>query len=143
MVEFRDGRCVYSHCAGALVERNGFVLLEASADGYTIPGARVDLLQPSARAIEHRLWDQVRVPVTVSGLLWVVERFFDHRSLHVHQTLFVYGATLGGSVPSQRLRRHKLGWWPVSVAARMRLHPEFLRDRLDSPPGTVEYVCLT
>lgn len=142
MIEFQDGKCVFSHCAAALVQRDGFVLLQKSRGRFTIPGARVELLEQSAQAVERRLWEMTYVPVTADRLLWVVERFFDHEGCHVHQTVFIFQASFARIVPYRRLRRHHLVWWPVGFTKRIPLYPDFLRGKLADPPEGVEHLCL-
>lgn len=142
MIEFRNGKCIYTQGVAGIVRRSGYLLLQRAPDGFILPGGRVEWLEHSQTALGRELWEELHVRASVGRLLWLVENLFDHRGCHVHQVLTIYETTLAGEISAEQMRAHRLCWRPLEEAERLPLFPEFLRGKVCSIPASVEHVCV-
>jgi ADP-ribose pyrophosphatase YjhB (NUDIX family) len=118
---------------------------------WALPGGRVELLEPSAEALEREMREELRVSVTVGRLLWVVENFFrweDGR--HAHELGLYYLFSLPEGCPllntARTFERSEEGllmhfrWLPLAALADVPLQPAFLRTGLHHLPAHVEHI---
>ena len=142
MVEFRDGKCVFSLRVAGVLRRCGSLLVQRTRRGLILPGGRVELLEQSGGALAREMFEELGVHVAVGRSLWIVENVFDYREAHVHQVLMIYEMRTDEEIAVDRMRAEGMRWWPIERLKNCGLMPEFLQTSIIELPSSVEHVCV-
>ncbi|MBL0387726.1 NUDIX hydrolase [Tumebacillus sp. ITR2] len=143
----------FNHRAAGVVVHDGFVLLHRleKDDFWSLPGGRVELMEPSHVTVVREFAEELGVEVRVDRMLWVVENFFEFEGVPYHETSFLYKVDLTderhplldkervhhGIEPDLNLLYK---WFPVDRLERERFYPSFLRTEMQELPAAIQYV---
>lgn len=92
MITFDVGgvRFVY-RTVGVAIDGGRVLLHQAEGDDFwSMPGGRVEPLEPSPDALRREMREEIGVAVRVERLLWVVENFYRHEALAYHELALFY-----------------------------------------------------
>ncbi|MDZ7706220.1 MAG: NUDIX hydrolase [Trueperaceae bacterium] len=133
----------------------GHVLLHKSDrdDFWSLPGGRVEGLEPSATSLARELREELGADATVERPLWIVENFFVYRGQPFHELGFYYLVTLPpaycdptrtmqGTDLTQTRRTLQLTfrWFALNELDDLTIYPSFLKTALVTPPDTVVHL---
>src|SRR3954449_8179577 len=79
--------------AGVLLDRTGERVLIHRAPSepfWTLPGGRVELMEPASEAFKREMLEELGADVQVERLLWVVENFFPYDGKRWHEIAFYF-----------------------------------------------------
>jgi ADP-ribose pyrophosphatase YjhB (NUDIX family) len=156
---YRGDDTAFNFRTVAVMIHEGHVLIHRSAteEHWTLPGGRVELLEPSPESLRREMLEEIGVEVEVGRMLWVVESFIDFMGKHWHEIAFNFLTTLPPDCPYLSLEPFKgvedfyMGqqgleliyeWHPVDRLQDLEypLYPEFLCTELQSLPEHPVYV---
>lgn len=147
----RDGTR-FHYCVDGVCLHEGHVLLcrFGASDYWFTPGGRIRLRETSAEALRREMREELDEDVDVGRLLWVVENFFTHDGLTMHELALMYEIRLPTASPLLDVtqERHTLDggatltfrWFPLAELERVDLRPNFLRTALQALPETPQHV---
>ena len=148
MITFDTNKGRFNHRAAAvLLCKNHVLLHQAEAeDFWSLPGGRVELLEPSAKTVERELFEELGLRVKVNRLLWVVENFFHYAKANNHELGFYYlvetsadsfifalDKTFEGVEDGRVHLRFK--WFALETLEAHRIYPSFLKIELQNLPS--------
>jgi ADP-ribose pyrophosphatase YjhB (NUDIX family) len=152
MIQFdRGGARFVFRAAGVCVDA-GRVLLHRGRDQdfWSLPGGRVELLEPSGAALVREMQEELGVAVELGPLLFVIENFFAHRGRRWHELGLYYRLVLPpGSPLRARGERFEVTevdgglvfeWFPLAEIERLAVYPTCLRARLAALPAAIEHI---
>jgi ADP-ribose pyrophosphatase YjhB (NUDIX family) len=137
---------------GVAIRDDGQVLLHRAEwePFWSLPGGRVELMEPSAVALQREMMEELDVEVSVGRLLWVIENFFEYQSRHYHELGLYYLMTLPAGSP---LLLHDgpfpgdeqgipliFQWFPIAALETLSLLPSVLSRTLASLPSQTEHI---
>ncbi len=157
MLHFQVGKGRFVlRTAGAVFQSNRVLLHKSEdMDFWALPGGRVQYLETTEQALKREMQEEIRSPIHIERLLWVVENFFQDEekgppwSEPTHELGFyylfhfphnspLYGKdTFMGDEGGQPLI---FEWHPVTTLERCELYPAFLRKDLQTLPKTIAHV---
>jgi 8-oxo-dGTP pyrophosphatase MutT (NUDIX family) len=161
MITLNQGDCHFHYRAAGVALSDGHVLLHTAQtdDFWSVPGGRVDLLEPATAALCREMREELGIAPTVGRLLWVVENFFEYAGGRHHELglYFLMGfpldSPLYGSLgpffgqedawgDGRQPLRLTFQWFPRdrSVLQKLPLYPAFLQRALLDLPQTPEHV---
>lgn len=148
MISFPTSRGVrFQHrVAAVIVHRERVLLHRAAGDRFwSLPGGRVELLEPAAVALRRELREETGSEARVGRLLWVAENFFPGADGPVHEVGFYFAAQLADDDPLLDPDRIHLGdeggtelrfrWFERRATPQLRIYPSFLRGGLLELPS--------
>lgn len=150
IVDRAEGR--FQHRVAAVVVEDGWALLHRAVgdDSWSLPGGRVEMLEPSAAALARELREEVGVEAEVGELLWVVENFFPLEGRRVHELGLYFRAYLPEGAPLRAKERAHPSlepgsallyrWFPLEALPSLPLLPSFLSEGLRNPPGAPRHL---
>lgn len=137
---------------GVPVEAGHVLLHQVEGQGFwSLPGGRVELLEPAGAALTREMREEMGVGVEVGRLPWVVENLFDAGDHAYHELSFLFQialpaeAGLGPAVGAftgqeefyeERWPRLIFRWFPIADLEALPLYPIFPRTALRSLPAT-------
>jgi ADP-ribose pyrophosphatase YjhB (NUDIX family) len=147
----------FNHRSVGVLVHDGQVLLHrlVQDDFWSLPGGRVEILEPSNVTIVREFAEELGVEVRVDRLLWVVENFFHHEGMPYHELAFYYKVDLTEETHpllQDKQRVHHgieeevdliYKWFPVTELTGERFYPSFLREALRELPAAVQHVVHT
>lgn len=117
---------------------------------WTMPGGRVELMEPAAEALKREMQEELDVEVNVERLLWVVENFFPYNGKDWHEIAFYFlvsfppGSPLYGHTDTftgdEEGMKLIFEWHDLDTINEVYLLPSFLRTALTDLPASVEHV---
>ena len=143
---FRTPDYVFSYRVAGVCVRDGRVLLQKQTNdpAHAFPGGHVALGETNAETLIREFYEEIGAEISVGGLRWVGEIFFDWGGKPCHQICLYYDiAITGGGVPSDGsflAREHIEGrdftiefhWVELARLSEIALYPpqaaEFLTD---------------
>jgi 8-oxo-dGTP pyrophosphatase MutT (NUDIX family) len=144
----------FQYRVAGIATQDGHVLVHRfpEDDFWALPGGRAGIMELSAETLAREIFEETGLRVSVGRLVWVVENFFVYQGAQVHEIGFYFEMALspGATVPESRSFLGQEGgkslqfrWVPFEELRRLRIQPDFLRDRLGSLPATTEHlVCV-
>ncbi len=152
MITFDKDEKRFSFRAVGIMFNGAHVLLHRGEHEtfWSLPGGRVELLEPAQETIQREMLEELNVKVTVERLVWVVENFFELNQKSYHEVAFFFLLTFPESSPLSDITRDLHGvepdrrllfrWFPVAQLEQILLYPTFLRTALKSLPQGIEYL---
>ncbi len=151
-LDFSRGSRRFNFRVAGLCVHDGYALLNRAVPdkSWNLPGGRCHMGEPSNKAIERELREELGVAVQITRLLWFVENFFGNADEQVHQLACVYLFELPvGSSPLAKDQIHTgidtgiegedlqliFRWFPISDLPAVRLYPMFLRTEIANLPA--------
>jgi len=117
---------------------------------WTLPGGRVELLEPAADALMREMREELSVDTEVERLLWVVENFFVYEGKQRHEIAFYFLVSLPAGSPIYSQREPFSGdeeglelifeWHSLATIEQVNLLPSFVCNGLRSIPLSVQHV---
>jgi len=91
MISFSQGHIRFHYRVGGVAVQDSQVLLHRTEidDFWSMPGGRVELLEPAAEALHREMREELGLESRVGRLLWVIENFF-HFGGEKHHELGLY-----------------------------------------------------
>jgi len=143
----------FSVRAAVLLVEAGRVLLQGDErmSFLVLPGGRCRVGESSRQAADRELREELGPVARVDRLLWIVENFFELDGCVYHEHAFYYLATLSeGPRPYDRAGRFRgleggpqfFEWVPFAELHGLELYPQFLAERIESLPQTVEHAVI-
>lgn len=152
----------FTYRAAAVIVNEGCILLHRSEHDtfWSLPGGKVQFLEPSAEALRREMLEEMGVDVSVTRLLWIVENFFIHENRKNHELGFYYLAEPGPQFDrfravetfegqehffTQNALRLIFRWFPLQPAVldTLTIYPNFLRHNLAAIPQETVHVVNT
>ncbi|MDC9825083.1 NUDIX domain-containing protein [Devosia sp. ZB163] len=157
MISFPDGDRLFTCRVGAIVRRNGHVLVHrvVGDDWVVLPGGRLELGEASDVAVVREIGEELGVAAEVGPLHFLLEGFYRDRGRTVHELGFYYEVSLPDAFPfrvGEVCHRIEDGgvmleflWVPSDEAGlnEANLYPGILRDRLAEPPATTTHLIVS
>ncbi len=139
---------------GAIVIAEGRLLLQGDRrfDFLVPPGGRLALHEATRDALARELREELAREPSVGKLLWIVENFFDHNGVTVHELGFLYEANLSTRDPLRGIRGDFRGpenepsiffrWVPLPELGSLLVYPRFLRALSAVLPDVTQHVII-
>ncbi len=156
MVTFEKGDIRFNYRVVGIVFNKNWVLLHRAEedDFWTLPGGRVELLEPSKDALKREMHEELGVEVCEGRLIWVVETFFKDGGILFHELGFYYLVELPKGCSLYRKRefwgkehleedkeiRLIFKWFSLDELEALPLYPRFLRKALKELPKTTQHI---
>lgn len=145
-----NNRFVYR--AGAIIIENGCILLVTndSADYFYTVGGAIHFDETAEQAVLREVREETGVDYEADRLVFINEAFFIeecgvHRGKSFHEISMYFLMKPRGT---QKIHsdsyscdgKETLKWIPLGELKSLKVYPEFLAERLDSLPQSVEYI---
>jgi ADP-ribose pyrophosphatase YjhB (NUDIX family) len=151
MVTFTAGPWRFTYRVGAIVIRDGYVLLtrNLSEDYWFTPGGRVEIGESAHAAIDREIKEEVGVAGRIDRLLWSSENFFRMGEISHHEIALYFLVTLPADAHSdlsakfhceESGTRFEFAWHRVDALGGIRLVPGFLIDALSNLPDAPQHI---
>jgi 8-oxo-dGTP pyrophosphatase MutT (NUDIX family) len=156
MISFVVGPGKFNYRVAGVALREGHVLTcrEDDDDYVMLPGGRVEMGEATTIALAREIAEELHTVAEIRRLLFVVENFFVHQGVSVHEIGTYYLIDLPPDFPFQpggvcfetEDEGHRLTfeWVPVESEAlrRANLLPPWLDEKLRAPPEAAEHLIL-
>ena len=155
MITFDKGKARFNFRVVGIAFNGHQVLIHRSEmdDFWSLPGGRVEMLEPTGDALRREMLEELGVEVRVERLVWVVENFFEYDSKPYHELAFYFLMTFPRGcylynedkpfLIDDEGVKFTFRWYPISKLEDIRLYPAFLKKRLGSLPETMEHIVYT
>jgi ADP-ribose pyrophosphatase YjhB (NUDIX family) len=152
MVTFKEGSSRFTYRVGAVVLRQGHVLLMRSVgeDVWFVPGGRVELGETAKDAVAREVVEEIGARGVVERLIWINENFFRLADTDHHELALYFLVSLPEPAHDDLSEescceepggaRFELAWHRLDALHTIRIVPGFLTDRLASIPDAIEHV---
>lgn len=92
IIVFKKDKVQFNYrVAGVAFNGNQVLLHKAENDNFwTLPGGRVELLEPSKDALKREMQEELGIDARVGRLIWVVETFFKEGETLFHELGLYY-----------------------------------------------------
>jgi ADP-ribose pyrophosphatase YjhB (NUDIX family) len=152
MLTFSVGAWRFTYRVGAIVMRDGYVLLTRNlSDNYWFtPGGRVELGESANTAIAREITEELGVTGRIERLLWTNENFFRLGETMHHELALYFLVTLPDDAHADLSAkfaceeadgaRFEFAWHPIDKLPGIRLVPGFLTDALANLPDTAQHI---
>lgn len=152
MISFDAATHRFNLRAAAVFLQDDLVLLHRLEGDpiWALPGGRVESGEDGASTVVRELMEELGETVQCAELLYVVENFFEHRSMPNHEIGLYFLALLAPGSPLRVTghlhfgiegdRRLEFRWFPRVSLSEVNLHPSFLRAALAKPSLEFEHV---
>ena len=134
--------------AGVAIKAGRVLLHQREGDDFwTLPGGRPEPMEPAGDALRREMREELKAPVTVGRLLWLVENFFTFEARRYHELLLCFEMTCNlasglddfegfeGDLPML------FRWCPLDTLEALPIRPAFLAPALrDVPKAPVHLV---
>jgi ADP-ribose pyrophosphatase YjhB (NUDIX family) len=153
MITFDKGEARFNFRVAGIALNGHQVLIHRSEmdDFWSLPGGRVEMLEPARDALEREMLEELDVEIQVERLVWVVENFFEYDSKPYHELAFYFlmkfprGCHLYNKhepfLIDDEGVRFIFKWYPISKLKDIRLYPAFLRKSFGFAPGHYRAYC--
>jgi ADP-ribose pyrophosphatase YjhB (NUDIX family) len=140
-IQFNKGNSHFILCTrGIAIYRERVLLFNAiGLDHWALPGGRVEMLEPSDKALKREWKEELDTDIGINRLVWVIEGFFKYENRNYHEIGMYYLITLlvNSSLLSSEEHTCKDGlatlrfrWVPLSDIEHIDLRPLFLKKGL-------------
>ncbi len=155
MITFEKGEVGFNYrVVGIAVNGNRVLLHRAENDDFwSLPGGRVELLEPSVDALKREMREELGIEIHVERLIWVVEDFFEYDDKSYHELALYFLMTFpqdshlyGKNEPfvgDEEGIKLLFKWHRLDELEEIPLYPTFLRKALNSIPEVTEHVVTT
>ena len=153
MINFEVGDCRFNYRVVGIALNGDRVLLHRAEmdDFWSLPGGRVELLEPGAEALKREMREELGVEIQIERLVWVVENFFEFDNKSYHELAFYFLMTLpqgfckrGETFPANDGQIKLIfKWYGLKELKDIPLYPAFLRKGLNSIPETIQHIVHT
>jgi len=153
MINFKTKQGCFNHRAAAVIMHKKHVLLHKSEkdDFWSLPGGRVEMLEPSRATLERELLEELDLKIRVERLLWVVENFFEYDDENYHELGFYFLAEASDHADIFDLSKEYKGiegeatklifkWFAVTDLEKHRIYPSFLKTGLAALPEHTKHL---
>ena len=156
MISFVVGPGKFNYRVAGVVLRDGYVLTcrEDDDDYVMLPGGRVEMGEATTIALAREVAEELHTHADIRRLLFVVENFFVHQGISVHEIGAYYLIDLPDAFPFRRGgvcletedegHRLRFEWVPVEGDGlqRFNLLPPWLDEKLRALPEAPEHLIL-
>jgi len=155
MITFETEEAGFNYrVAGIAIDEDRVLLHRAEIDDFwSLPGGRVELLEPSVDALKREMQEELGAEIHVERLLWIAECFFEHGGKTYHELAFYFLMTFPNAShlyeKSEPFTGDEEGiklifeWFQLDELEEVRLYPTFLRRALNSIPEVTEHILHT
>ena len=148
-VVFRTEKAIFNYRVAGIWIEDGHVLLhkDVNESNWSLPGGRVEIAEESQVSIKREFREELNLDITVNGLVWIVENFFEYDGKDIHeiglyfsvssQTFIEINDTPFNGIEGDRLIYK---WTPIEELKDIELYPEFLRAEIKNLPKNTEHI---
>lgn len=152
MLSFRINDAFFTLRTAAVIIRSDSILLHRAEgnDFWSLPGGRIEPMESSADALIREMKEELKVNITISRLLWIVEYFYREDMKDNHEIGFYYLAQLpkscahldgpGAYVTQDGGTKLEFRWHSTHSLDSLHLYPRFLKTALLALPQKPEYI---
>jgi ADP-ribose pyrophosphatase YjhB (NUDIX family) len=151
MITFEIGQWRFTYRVGAIIVRDGHVMLMrmGSGDFWFVPGGRVEAGEPAKAALGREVAEELGVEGQVGRLLWTSENFFKLNETLYHEIALYFLTTIPDDAHRELSGRftgtegetpYECAWYSLGSLGQIRLEPRFLVGKLNRLPDATEHV---
>lgn len=151
MICFDTNKGRFNFRSVAVIINEGHILIHQAVgdDFWALPGGRVELFERSSDTVVREVFEELGLQCEVRRQLWHVENFFEYDSRRFHELANYFLVNLlerpiietcvdfNGIEESVDL---VFRWVPIALIHNYNLKPEFLIERLNTLPASIEIV---
>lgn len=152
MIAFDRDEMRFNYRVVGIALQRGCVLIHRTYNEafWSLPGGRVEFLEPSQEALKREMQEEIGVDVRVDRLVWVVENFFQYSGWHYHE-LSLYFLMLFPSKPhfnpdietfagNDKEQSLIFRWQKLDRLDEIELYPAFLKRSLQLIPKDTQHI---
>lgn len=136
--------------AGISIHNNRVLIHRMVRDNFwTLPGGRCDLMEESAVGLKLEYVEEIGEDVNVIRPLWLAENFFTYNGEQFHELLLTYLVEFNANSQCLTVDRFEgteghnsllFEWVLLAELPNVMLYPEFLKERLNQLPQSMELI---
>ena len=149
-IQFGDEERQFLYRTAAVALNGDLVLLQRIGDAkfWCLPGGRMEIGETAEAGLKRELREETGLDADVGRLLWVIENFYRHGSVSLHEIGLYFLVRFDPTSPAYKQEwtgqeedgtELTFRWWPVADLVRVNLLPEMLRRALREIPNAPEY----
>lgn len=149
MISFDTDNGRFSFRSAAVVIQDDHLLIHRNVndDFWALPGGRVELFETSAETVVREMHEELGLQCPVERQLWHVENFFEFDANRFHElaNYFLVSFTKQPIIESEQDIRGIektvdliFRWVPLSRLDQYTLKPDFLIEKLNDLPQSIE-----
>jgi 8-oxo-dGTP pyrophosphatase MutT (NUDIX family) len=141
---------VFNYRVGAIITHQGKLLVNqlAGQHFWFLPGGRVSEGELSGVALERELQEELASSCQVIRPVFLAESVFSLESKKFHELCLYYLVELPSDSPLYSRPSFEMAmdgglyfkWHDISDLVSINFQPHFLRDKLSTPPESIEHV---
>ncbi len=149
-ITVKIGKHLFNYRVAAIIRRGDALLVcRSNPDDFCfLPGGRVQNGEAALDAILRELREELQTAANVERAVFFVENFYSLYGRQVHELCLYYEVTLPEVALSEPSLipvndgEDEFLWVNAAEIGAANLKPDFLRDRLETLPQTLEHVVL-
>ncbi len=149
-IQFGDEEQQFLYRTAAVALNGDLVLLQRIGDAkfWCLPGGRMEIGETAEAGLKRELREETGLDADVGRLLWVIENFYRHGSVSLHEIGLYFLVRFDPTSPAYKQEwtgqeedgtELTFRWWPVADLVRVNLLPEMLKRALREIPNAPEY----
>ena len=149
-IQFGDEERQFLYRTAAVALNGDLVLLQRIGDAkfWCLPGGRMEIGETAEAGLKRELREETGLDADVGRLLWVIENFYRHGSVSLHEIGLYFLVRFDPTSPAYKQEwtgqeedgtELTFRWWPVADLVRVNLLPEMMRRALREIPNAPEY----
>lgn len=151
MISFSTESGRFNYRSGAVIIHENHVLLHKDVEDefWALPGGRVEFHEYSNKTVCREISEELGWQSEVIKHLWYLENFFEYRSELYHEisNIFLVSLINHPSIDSEadfigieEPKKLVFRWVPLALVSEYKIQPNFLQDRLNSLPDSLEHI---
>ncbi|NHM31996.1 NUDIX domain-containing protein [Neobacillus terrae] len=149
-VVYKTERAIFNYRVAGIWIEDGHVLLhkDVNESNWSLPGGRVEIAEEAQVSIKREFREELDIDITVNGLTWIVENFFEYGGKDIHEIGLYFSVSSNkttfeiNDTPFYGIEGDRLiyKWNPIEKLSEIELYPEFLRSNIKKLPMNTEHI---